>query len=90
MMVKYADAFVTFPGGCGTLEEFTETLTLMQTKKTTKFKMYLIGVDYWSGLINWMRDTMLEEGNIDKTDLDNIIVTDDIDLIVSELSFRFT
>lgn len=89
MMVKYADAFITFPGGIGSMEEFTETLTLMQTNKTTKVKMYLVGVDYWTGLINWMRDTMLAEGNINESDLNNIVVTDDMDKIVEELSVRF-
>ena len=89
MMVKYADAFVTFPGGIGSLEEATETLTLMQTNKTTKVKMYLVGVEYWIGLIDWMTDTMLAEGNINKSDLDNIVVTDDMDKIVSELTAKF-
>jgi len=89
MMVKYAKAFIAFPGGIGTLEELFETLTLMQTTKTQKGKVYLIGTDYYSGLIKWMKTSMLEEGYIKQADIDAIILTDDIDMVVRELTEKF-
>jgi len=85
MMVKYAKAFICMEGGIGTLEELFETLTLIQTTKTPHSKVYLVGVSYWQGLLDWMSNSMLVEGYINKTDLDNIILTDDIDMIVKEL-----
>ena len=88
-MVKYASAFIAMEGGLGSLEELTEVLTLIQTNKTTKMKMYLVDVDYWSGLLEWFKTSMLEEGNINVSDLENIIITYDIDLIVSDLSARY-
>ena len=89
MMVKYAKAFISFPGGIGTLEELFETLTLMQTTKTQKGKVYLIGVDYYSGLIEWMKTSMLEEGYIKQSDLDMIVLTDDINMVVNELTEKY-
>ena len=89
MMVKYAKVFIAFPGGIGTIEELFETLTLIQTSKSGKAKVYLIGVEYYSGLIEWMKNTMLVEGNIKQSDLDMICPTDDINLVVSELSEKY-
>lgn len=75
--VKYAQAFVVFPGGFGTLDETFEALTLVQTRKVTSFPVILIGTDYWSGLITWAREVMMPQGKISSADLDFITVTDD-------------
>src|SRR5918912_516223 len=64
MFVKYAQAFVIMPGGFGTLDEMFEALTLVQTQKVTRFPVILMGADYWRGLIDWMRQTMLAGGKI--------------------------
>jgi uncharacterized protein (TIGR00730 family) len=79
MFVKYAQAFVVLPGGFGTLDELFEAITLVQTKKVTRFPVILMGVDYWSGLIEWMRRTLLDDGKISETDLDLIQLTDDVE-----------
>jgi len=77
MFVKYTQALITFPGGFGTLDELFEVLTLIQTKKIAKKPVILFGTKYWSGLIDWIKSTMLgEEGNINATDLDLIQMTD--------------
>ena len=76
MFVRYAQGFVVLPGGLGTLDELFEALTLIQTMKIAKFPIILIGKDYWSGLINWLTETMLKEGNIDKEDLSLFHVVD--------------
>ena len=77
MFVKYADAFVILPGGIGTLDELFESLTLIQTGKVRHFPVVLVGRAYWSGLIDWMRETMLGSGAIAAADLDLLHVTDD-------------
>ncbi len=77
MFVKYADAFVILPGGVGTLDELFEALTLIQTGKIEHFPVILIGHDYWSGLIDWMRRVQLPAGTIDADDLHLFHVTDD-------------
>src|SRR6059036_2667851 len=79
MFVKYAQAFVVLPGGFGTLDELFEALTLVQTGKVTSFPVVLFGVDYWSGLLDWLRDTMLRERKINDVDLDLMHLTDDVD-----------
>jgi uncharacterized protein (TIGR00730 family) len=76
MFVKYAQAFVIFPGGFGTLDELFEALTLVQTGKISNFPIILFGTKYWSGLLSWLRETVLAEGNISEADLDLIVVTD--------------
>jgi uncharacterized protein (TIGR00730 family) len=76
MFVKYAQAFVIFPGGFGTLDEFFEALTLIQTGKVRHFPVILFGSDYWAGLLAWMRDTQLADGKISPADLDLITVSD--------------
>ena len=65
MFVKYSQGFVVLPGGLGTLDELFEALTLVQTHKVTRFPVVLIGVDYWQGLLAWLRDTVLDDGKID-------------------------
>lgn len=77
MFAKYSMAFVVFPGGYGTLDELFEALTLIQTGKVGVFPVVLVGKKYWQGLIDWLRQTMLAEGNIGSGDLDLFHVTDD-------------
>jgi uncharacterized protein (TIGR00730 family) len=79
MFVKYANAFVIFPGGFGTLDELFESLTLIQTGKIHNFPVVLFGSTYWEGLIRWLCDTMLAEGKISREDLQLLILTDSID-----------
>jgi uncharacterized protein (TIGR00730 family) len=76
MFVKYAQAFVIFPGGFGTMDELFESLTLIQTGKIQNFPVILFGSAYWSGLIDWLRTTMLPEGKIAAADLDLLVLTD--------------
>jgi uncharacterized protein (TIGR00730 family) len=78
MFVKYADAFVILPGGFGTLDELFEALTLVQTGKVTRFPVVLLGRDYWRGLLDWLRTTVLSTGRIKAADLDLVSVTDDV------------
>jgi len=82
MFVKYAQAFVVFPGGFGTLDELFEALTLVQTRKVTSFPVVLVGTAYWGGLVDWIRGTMLETGRISPQDLDLLHLTDDLDEVV--------
>jgi uncharacterized protein (TIGR00730 family) len=79
MFVKYAQAFVVLPGGFGTLDELFEAITLVQTKKVTRFPVILMGTAYWSGLFDWLRKTALDDGKINEADLDLIQLTDDVD-----------
>jgi uncharacterized protein (TIGR00730 family) len=85
MFVKYAQAFVIMPGGFGTLDETFEALTLVQTQKVTRFPVILMGTQYWGGLINWLRTSVLEGGKIGAADLDLIHVTDDVDDAVARI-----
>jgi uncharacterized protein (TIGR00730 family) len=82
MFVKYSQAFVVLPGGFGTLDELFEAITLVQTKKITRFPIVLVGTEFWGGLIDWVRSTMLPSGKISPEDLDLIHVTDDPDEVV--------
>jgi uncharacterized protein (TIGR00730 family) len=83
MFVKYAQAFVVFPGGFGTFDELFEALTLVQTGKVTSFPVILFGSAYWSGLVDWLRGHVLVEGKISAKDLDLLHVTDDVDEAVA-------
>jgi uncharacterized protein (TIGR00730 family) len=76
MFVKYAQAFVIFPGGFGTMDELFEALTLIQTGKIHNFPVILYGSDYWSGLLDWLKATMAERGNISPEDLERFVVVD--------------
>jgi uncharacterized protein (TIGR00730 family) len=84
--VKYSIAFVYMPGGFGTLDEFFEVLTLVQTKRIPSFPLILFGRDYWSGLVRWMKSVLEKKGMISPGDLDLFYITDDtkevVDLIV--------
>ena len=85
MFIKYSQGFVVLPGGVGTFDELFEALTLVQTEKITQFPIILFGGDYWSGLVDWMRHTVLAGGKIAATDLDRIVVTDDPDEVVRRM-----
>jgi len=77
MFVKYARAFVIFPGGLGTLDELFESLTLAQTGKIEHFPIVLFGTAYWKGLLDWMRAIVLEAGAMSPEDFDLVTLTDD-------------
>ncbi len=79
MFVKYSQAFVCLPGGFGTLDELFEALTLVQTKKVTKFPVVLMGTDYWGGLYDWLSTVVHERGKIGEKDLALLHLTDDVD-----------
>ena len=85
MFIKSSQGFVVFPGGYGTLDELFEALTLVQTKKVTSFPVVLVGVKYWTPLVDWLRNTMLTDGKISKEDVDSLHITDDLDEIVQIL-----
>ena len=77
MFVKYAQGYVVLPGGFGTMDELFESLTLIQTGKTTRFPVVLMGMEYWAGLVDWLRERMLAAGNIAAPGLDLFTMTDD-------------
>ena len=85
MFVKYSQAFCVLPGGYGTMDELFEALTLVQTKKVTRFPVVLLGVDFWSGLVDWLRDRMLSTTKIAEADLDMLLLTDDVDEAVAHV-----
>lgn len=85
MFVKYAQAFVVLPGGFGTLDELFEAVTLVQTRKVTRFPVVLMGTAYWQGLLDWLRDTMLPDGKIGPEDLELLYLTDDVDAAVQHI-----
>lgn len=82
MFVKYSRAFVCLPGGFGTLDELFEALTLVQTRKVTRFPIVLFGTAYWQGLLDWLRSTMLTQGKLREADLALLYCTDDVDEVV--------
>ena len=86
MFVKYAQAFVIFPGGFGTFDELFESLTLVQTGKIDHFPIILFDSSYWSGVVDWIRSEVLERGNVSETDVDLFRVCDDIDEVVKVIS----
>jgi uncharacterized protein (TIGR00730 family) len=77
MFVKYAHGFIVLPGGFGTLDEFFEAITLIQTQKTKSFPVVLLGTNYWGGLIQWMKDVMIPAGTISPEDLELFQLVDD-------------
>ncbi len=82
MFVRYASAFVVFPGGFGTLDELFEALTLIQTRKIRSFPLVLVGAGYWTPLVAWLREHVLGDGKISAADLDLVSITDDPDEVV--------
>jgi uncharacterized protein (TIGR00730 family) len=83
MFVKYASAYIALPGGYGTLDEVSEVMTLIQTKRVKPFPVILVGRDYWSGLLDWIKVRLLQDSLISPADLDIIQVLDDPDKIVA-------
>ena len=81
MFVRYASAFVVFPGGFGTLDELFEALTLRQTEKIAAFPVVLVGTAYWSGMVDWLRERMLGDGKISQDDVDDLVLTDDLERV---------
>jgi uncharacterized protein (TIGR00730 family) len=88
MFVKYAEAFVIFPGGFGTMDELFESLTLIQTNKVRDFPVVLFGSEYWRGLTDWLRERMAEEGKIARDDLDLLHITDDPEDVAAYIAER--
>jgi uncharacterized protein (TIGR00730 family) len=82
MFVKYSQAFICLPGGFGTLDELFEALTLVQTRKITRFPIVLFGSRYWAGLMDWLRDSLLGSGKIAPGDLELLYVSDSVDEVV--------
>jgi uncharacterized protein (TIGR00730 family) len=86
MFVKYAKGFVVLPGGLGTMDELFEALTLVQTRKVTKFPIVLFGTAYWGGLVDWLRNTVIAQGKAAEKDLLLFHVTDDVEEAVALVS----
>ncbi|MDE0529608.1 MAG: TIGR00730 family Rossman fold protein [Truepera sp.] len=89
MLVKYSTAFVVFPGGFGTIDELFEALTLIQTRKIKPFPVYLIGVEFWRGLLQWLQGTLLRMGVISEEDMHLFKVVDDISTIPDEIDLYY-
>lgn len=85
MFMKYSTAFICMPGGFGSLDELFESLTLIQTQRIKPFPVVLVGREFWSGLVDWIRDKLLENGNISEEDMFLFQVVDDIDDVVTYL-----
>lgn len=85
MFVKYAVAYIILPGGFGTLDELFEAVTLIQTKKIRPFPVILVGSEYWKGLLDWVKGTVLKEGKISPDDLDILHITDDPEDIIKTI-----
>ena len=90
MFVKYSQGFIVMPGGFGTLDEFFEAITLIQTKKIGKFPIVLVGIDYWKGLLEWFKKTLLHENNISKIDLDLFKLVDTPEQAVDHIKEFYT
>ena len=85
MFAKYSKAFVVFPGGFGTLDELFEAVTLVQTKRVEPFPVILVGRDYWKGILEWMRGTLIKHNTIEKEDLDLLTVVDSSQEVLSAI-----
>ncbi len=85
MFVKYASAYVVLPGGFGTLDELAEILTLVQTGKTTRIPIILVHANFWTGLIDWFKQKLVEEGVIDREDLELFKLRDRPDEVVETI-----
>ena len=86
MFIKYAQGFVVLPGGFGTMDELFEAVTLIQTKKIAKFPIVLVGKEYWSGLIDWIKNVLIEEKTVDEKDLSLIYVAENADQAVKHIN----
>jgi uncharacterized protein (TIGR00730 family) len=90
MFMKYSQGFIVLPGGFGTFDELFEALTLIQTKKIGAFPIILVGKSYWTGLVDWIKDVMVTEGNINESDLDLFSVVDTADEAVGHIDQFYT
>jgi uncharacterized protein (TIGR00730 family) len=90
MFVKYAQGFIVLPGGFGTLDELFEAITLIQTQKIGHFPIILVGKEFWGGLIEWFKNTLLKEKNISQEDLDSYILVDTSEEAVEEIDKFYT
>lgn len=88
MFVKYATAYVVLPGGFGTLDELAEILTLIQTGTSRRIPVILVGPEFWEGLVDWFRDTLVKEGMIDRDDLDILQIVSEPQQVLDEI-FRY-
>ncbi|MFW9044370.1 TIGR00730 family Rossman fold protein [Corynebacterium striatum] len=88
MFLKYSQAFICLPGGMGTMDEFFEVLCMVQTGKVTNYPIVLMGTEYWSGLVEWLKSTLAAGGFINPEDLDLFLVTDDVDEAVAHIVER--
>jgi len=86
MFVKYSQGFVVMPGGFGTLDELFEALTLIQTHKIDRFPLILVGTDFWSGLVDWIKNTLITAGNISPGDIDLVHLVDTEDEVLEILN----
>ena len=86
MFVKYSQGFVVMPGGFGTLDELFEAITLIQTHKIDRFPIILVGSDFWGGLLDWIKNTLLSAGNISPNDIDLINLVDTEDEVLEILN----
>lgn len=89
MFIRYAQGYVFLPGGFGTLDELFEALTLIQTKKIQLFPIYLMGQEFWAGLIDWIKKMSVERGYLKPEDLDLIQVTDDPDVVINGIERHY-
>ena len=83
MFVKYAQGFIVMPGGVGTLDELFEAFTLIQTSKVAKFPIILVGTSYWSGLVDWLKNTLLIEKNISPEDINLLEIVDSAEEVMN-------
>jgi uncharacterized protein (TIGR00730 family) len=88
MLVKYSLAYVIFPGGFGTLDEFFEALTLTQTKKINKISIFLVGTKFWAPIHEFIKTSMVENGVVNKEDINLITFTDNLDKIAQDIDER--
>lgn len=86
MFIKYSQGFVVMPGGFGTMDELFEAITLIQTKKIGKFPIILVGTKYWSGLMDWIKNTLVSEGTISLEDLNLISIVDTEDEVLDVIN----
>lgn len=89
MFVKYAVGYVIFPGGFGTMDEMFEALTLIQTKKIRGFPVVLVGTDYWRGMIEWLKETVLVVGNVSPEDIDLLHIVDEPEEVCGIITKRY-
>lgn len=90
IFTRYAQGFIVMPGGFGTLDEFFEALTLVQTEKLANFPIVLVGKSYWQGMMDWIKTTMVEEGNINADELQLFKVVDTVEAAVNIIEDFYT